>query len=318
MVAGVTTRFDWDTVSGGLGNVTAESVAGTVIRKYAYGRDVVRTSNGTTDSFVFGDPVGTVTHLVSSSGAVQAQHLTGAYGVNKTTSVIDPVVASNPIRFTGQYTDPITGNVYLRARQYNPALGAFTQVDPLQADVGEPYPSACVYGNNNPVVYTDLSGLRASKTSAAACGWANGGPIGAAMPPRYALVAPLVPGPKPGPLGPLPPLPPDGLFPTTTKPPAPKPPAPKPPTPVTTTIVRPGPATTTTTPKPIDCERQRKACEAGATLEKNRKTRDCARKSNAKARAKCYDRVSLEYVRELQLCSADYDGCVRDGGKPRP
>jgi RHS repeat-associated protein len=170
-VGGVTTRFDWDTVSGGLANVTAESVAGTVTRKYAYGRDVVRTSNGTTDSFVFADPVGTVTHLVSSSGAVQAQYLTGAYGVNKTTSVIDSVVVSNPIRFTGQYTDPITGNVHLRARQFNPAFGAFTQVDPLQAIVGSPYPSAYVYGNDNPMRFVDPTGLRGELA------FANGDPL---------------------------------------------------------------------------------------------------------------------------------------------
>lgn len=37
----------------------------------------------------------------------------------------------------------------------------FTQTDPLQADVGSPYPSAYVYGNNNPNMYVDPSGLRA-------------------------------------------------------------------------------------------------------------------------------------------------------------
>jgi hypothetical protein len=37
----------------------------------------------------------------------------------------------------------------------------FTQTDPLAADVGSPYPSAYVYGNNNPIVFTDPSGFRA-------------------------------------------------------------------------------------------------------------------------------------------------------------
>jgi RHS repeat-associated protein len=164
-VAGVTTRFDWDTVSGGLGNVTAESVAGTVTRKYAYGHDMVRTTNGTTNSFLFTDPVGTITHLVSSSGVVQAQYLTGAYGVNKTSTVTDPAVSSNPIRFTGQYTDPTTGNVYLRARQYNPAFGAFTQIDPLAIEPGNPLESAYVYSFNNPLRFTDPSGKRGGECS---------------------------------------------------------------------------------------------------------------------------------------------------------
>ena len=42
-----------------------------------------------------------------------------------------------------------------------PCRYVFTQTDPLQADVGSPYPSSYVYGNNNPLVYTDPTGLRA-------------------------------------------------------------------------------------------------------------------------------------------------------------
>jgi hypothetical protein len=44
-------------------------------------------------------------------------------------------------------------------------LTYFTQTDPLQADVGSAYPSSYVYGNNNPNVYTDPSGLRATAGS---------------------------------------------------------------------------------------------------------------------------------------------------------
>ena len=36
----------------------------------------------------------------------------------------------------------------------------FTQTDPLQGDPGDPFMSAYVYGNNNPAVFTDPSGLR--------------------------------------------------------------------------------------------------------------------------------------------------------------
>jgi hypothetical protein len=42
-------------------------------------------------------------------------------------------------------------------------MGHFTQTDPLEASVGSPYPSAYVYGNNNPLVYTDPSGMRAER-----------------------------------------------------------------------------------------------------------------------------------------------------------
>ena len=40
----------------------------------------------------------------------------------------------------------------------------FTQTDPLPGDVGEPYMGAYVYANNNPVVYTDPSGLRGMRS----------------------------------------------------------------------------------------------------------------------------------------------------------
>jgi RHS repeat-associated protein len=165
-VGGVTTRFDWDNIGSGLPNVTAESIAGAVIRKYAYGHDMVRTTDGTTNSFLLADPVGTITHLVSGSGAVQAQYLTGAYGANKTTTVTDPAVATNPIRYTGQYTDPVTGNIHLRARQYNPTLGMFTQTDPMPRGAGSAYESSYVYGRNNPLRFTDPSGLRATACKA--------------------------------------------------------------------------------------------------------------------------------------------------------
>jgi RHS repeat-associated protein len=182
-VGGVTTRFDWDNIGSGLPNVTAESVAGTVIRKYAYGHDMARTTNGTTNSFVLADPVGTITHLVSGAGVVQAQYLTGAYGGNKATTVTDPAVASNPIRYTGQYTDPTTGNIHLRARQYNPGLGMFTQTDPMPMSGGS-FEASYAYGRNNPAMFTDPSGLRAHAASsnipnqlALAC------PAGACAPP---------------------------------------------------------------------------------------------------------------------------------------
>ena len=57
----------------------------------------------------------------------------------------------------------------------------FTQTDPLQADIGSPYPSAYVYGNNNPLVFTDPSGLRAQV--------AAGNPIAEQVPNELAQVA---------------------------------------------------------------------------------------------------------------------------------
>jgi RHS repeat-associated protein len=59
----------------------------------------------------------------------------------------------SPYLFTGEYTDPITGLVHLRARDYNPMLGVFTSLDPLE--------TANRYGyvNGNPVNYGDPTGM---------------------------------------------------------------------------------------------------------------------------------------------------------------
>jgi hypothetical protein len=55
----------------------------------------------------------------------------------------------------------------------------FTQTDPLQASVSSAYPSAYMYGANNPMIFADPSGLRAvdadseSSIRFGSCGGAN-------------------------------------------------------------------------------------------------------------------------------------------------
>jgi len=43
-----------------------------------------------------------------------------------------------PYGFTGEYTDPITGMVHLRARDYHPALGVFPALDPFEGIANRP------------------------------------------------------------------------------------------------------------------------------------------------------------------------------------
>jgi RHS repeat-associated protein len=49
----------------------------------------------------------------------------------------------------------------LRARNYDPTLGRFTQPDPLEALAAQPYTSAYAYANNQPLTLIDPLGLRA-------------------------------------------------------------------------------------------------------------------------------------------------------------
>ena len=63
--------------------------------------------------------------------------------------------ADSPIGYTGNWTDPTTGLVYLRARDYDPTTGQFLTIDPLVDATHQPY----AYADNNPLQNTDPSGL---------------------------------------------------------------------------------------------------------------------------------------------------------------
>jgi RHS repeat-associated protein len=66
------------------------------------------------------------------------------------------------LRFPGQYYDQETGWNYNVNRYFDPAIGGFTQVDPLGFAGGQSglYP----YGNNNPLSNTDPTGLQIAGT----------------------------------------------------------------------------------------------------------------------------------------------------------
>ena len=78
-------------------------------------------------------------------------------------------VDTNPFRYCGEYLDFETGKVYLRARYYNPVNGRMFSEDPLRCvtrkmpngqDVLDPLSlNLYVYCNNNPVSYSDPSGM---------------------------------------------------------------------------------------------------------------------------------------------------------------
>ena len=64
----------------------------------------------------------------------------------------------------------------------------FTQTDPLEAETGPPYPSAYVYGNNNPMVFTDPSGERGMNVGAGGEYLVPSNPVRDPEPERLALV----------------------------------------------------------------------------------------------------------------------------------
>jgi RHS repeat-associated protein len=155
----VVSKFQWDR-QGGLPMLAVErDPANVVTRRYVNGLEPISLSTPTGTSYYVTDELGSVTHVTNgTTGAVQWANKYSPYGTDVSVKV-DPAAPTNPLMYTGQYKDSAS-QYNLRARLYNPTLGSFTQTDPLQPIVDVAFPSAYVYANNNPLMFTDPSGLR--------------------------------------------------------------------------------------------------------------------------------------------------------------
>jgi RHS repeat-associated protein len=76
--------------------------------------------------------------------------------------------------YTGEQTDPETGNTYLRARYLDPELGRFLSMDTVQPNApGTQGYNRCAYVANNPVNWTDPSGHATDQTACGVGYWAT-------------------------------------------------------------------------------------------------------------------------------------------------
>jgi RHS repeat-associated protein len=66
----------------------------------------------------------------------------------------------SPIGYSGNWTDPTTGLIYLRARDYDPHTAQFLSVDPYVDQTHQPY----AYVGNSPLLSTDPTGLFAGES----------------------------------------------------------------------------------------------------------------------------------------------------------
>jgi len=100
--------------------------------------------------------LGSVSHLTDGNGNMVEQFQYDAYGQPTAASTV-----GNPYLFTGQRFDAETGLYHSRVRQYHPALGRFTQRDPMgYADV-RGFQTFYAYAENNPVSRWDPLGTTA-------------------------------------------------------------------------------------------------------------------------------------------------------------
>lgn len=102
------------------------------------------------DSWLLADGLGSIRATTAPDGSVAERFDFTAFG--------EPVGSVGTFGFAGEQHDP-TGMIHLRARQYQPELGRFASVDPVQP--GAPSTSGWnlyAYSGNNPTTWTDPSG----------------------------------------------------------------------------------------------------------------------------------------------------------------
>lgn len=151
--AGITTAQN-----GGMG-VQTETTGGAITSYIGGpgGKLVTRTPTG--DYYYYFDGLGSVIGLVDPSGTQRAQYTYDPYGANPTATAVNGTLPPNPWRWAGGYLDSSTGLYHFGARYYDPNLGRFTQVDPVEGGSCTDYD----YGCGDPVNNTDLDGMRSCK-----------------------------------------------------------------------------------------------------------------------------------------------------------
>jgi RHS repeat-associated protein len=101
------------------------------------------------------DALGSVRALTDATGAVTDRFTYDAYG----SLLRHTGTTASSVLFAGQWYDPVTGLINLRARQYDPALGRFISVDPARPARGDTQSlDRYTYTRGNPVDRTDPSG----------------------------------------------------------------------------------------------------------------------------------------------------------------
>ncbi|MBP3359658.1 MAG: RHS repeat-associated core domain-containing protein, partial [Clostridia bacterium] len=102
---------------------------------------------------------GDVTSIYTAAGTPVSSYRYDAFGNQLSVNEND----TNPFRYCGEYYDAETQNIYLRNRYYDPANGRFMTEDPIRDGL-----NWYVYCENNPVNFTDSSGLEAVVVSGGA------------------------------------------------------------------------------------------------------------------------------------------------------
>jgi RHS repeat-associated protein len=150
--------------------VLEERVNDALAASYVYGWDLISQERGDVDSFYLVDGLGSTRGLANASGVVTDTYTYDAFG----NLIASAGATANNYRFAGEQFDPNLGDYYLRQRYYDTDSGRFTKRDTYEGSLSSPITlHKYLYGNANPVAYTDPSGLFSAGEAQAAANIAN-------------------------------------------------------------------------------------------------------------------------------------------------
>jgi RHS repeat-associated protein len=130
--------------------------SGHVVASYTYGLDIISQRRGGVDSFYLSDALGSTRALTNNQGVVTDSYSYDAFGqlLSRSGTTV------NSFLYTGEQKEDASGLYYLRARNYDAALGRFLTADPYQGTPQKPQSlHKYAYVQNNPVNMTDPLGL---------------------------------------------------------------------------------------------------------------------------------------------------------------
>jgi RHS repeat-associated protein len=146
-VNGTTSAFAYDNAEG----LPLVLTDGTNSYVYGPGTTPVEQVNNKTHAVTYltSDQLGSVRLLTGAAGTITGTASYGPYGTRTATGT-----AASPFGFAGQYRDPESGLIWMRARYYDPATGQFITLDPQVTLTRSPYS----YADGDPTSETDPTG----------------------------------------------------------------------------------------------------------------------------------------------------------------
>jgi RHS repeat-associated protein len=150
-------RFQWD-VNHQLPQLAVEQdAANTLISRHIYGIRRLSASTPSTTSFYHYDHLGSVASLTSSGGGAEWSYQYEPFGTTRV-EIASGTPPANAYKFSSEMQDD-TNLYHLRARYYDPTVGRFTSLDPLEPRLSTPGFSSYGYVEGRPTVLIDPSGM---------------------------------------------------------------------------------------------------------------------------------------------------------------